>query len=112
MLKMMSENNIGTEATRVNAINSMVKDGGAVATALTDERGIALRTPVVLTSTQWAQGLVDKLPPSLLGSEMTSQVREAVDAVRAANVNTDPFFVGATKWILRVMPQEDEHIAA
>jgi len=108
MLKMMSENGIGTEATRVNSINSLLRDGVAAAIAQTDERGVALHAPMMLRATEWANELVDNLPASVLGSDMSNQVKVAQNALRGNDIETDRFLIDATKWILRVMPQEED----
>lgn len=105
MLKMMAVNGIGTEATRVSSINSLVKDSVAVASAQTDEHGGALHGPIVLRSTDWAQGLTSKLPASIMGGEMTSLVKAGQDAARRGDVNLDRHLLAATKWMLWVMPE-------
>ena len=105
ILKMVAENSIGTEATRVSSINSLVKDGVAVASEQTDAHGAVLRAPIILRSTDWAQGLASKLPASVMGGEMTLQVKAAQDAARHGDESLDRHLLDATKWMLWVMPE-------
>jgi DNA topoisomerase-3 len=105
MLKMMATNNLGTEATRVSAINSLVKDGVAVVSVPTDERDIVLPAPVVLSSTNWAQDIASKLPASILGEEMTTLVKSAQETARSGEVNLDRHLLDATKWMLWAIPE-------
>ena len=105
MLKMMSVNGIGTEATRVSSINSLVKDEVAVTSAQTDKHGVVLRAPIVLRSTGWAQDLASKLPASVLGDDMTSLIKSAQDSARREDMNLDRHLLAALKWILVVMPE-------
>lgn len=107
MLKMMAKEGVGTDATRVGSINSLVKDSVAVASAQPDEHGVVLRAPIVLRSTDWAQGIASKLPASVLGGEMTLQVKAGQDAARCLDADTDRYLLDATKWVLRVMPEPD-----
>ncbi len=104
MLKMMLENGIGTEATRVSSINSLLRDG--VATS-----GVAGRGPVVLRPTDWAQDVVANLPSSVLGNNMTGMVKAAQEAARHSGGNLDSHLLEANKWMVGVIP-ESESVAS
>jgi DNA topoisomerase IA len=102
MLKMMLINGIGTEATRVSSINSLVRDGVALASAPSNANG-----SVILRVTEWAQGIAAKLPTSLMGNEMTGLVTSAQDAARCGDGNPDRHLLEVIKWMLKVMPESE-----
>ena len=105
LLKLMSIHDIGTEATRVGAINSLVENGMAEAIMQTDDQGIELHAPVILRSTAWAKFLAKNLPPSVLGKDMAMKVKDAQATVRDDDSDAAHLLLDATKWILRVMPE-------
>lgn len=104
MLRWMSGQGIGTEATRAGAINSLESNGMAVVITQTDDFGKELRAPLVLKSTGWAKFLVRSLPPAILGSDMSMRVKAAQDAAKRGESDTDHHLLDATKWLLRVIP--------
>ena len=106
MLKMMLIDGIGTEATRVSSINSLMRDGMATASEPSNANG-----SVILHVTEWAQGVSAKLPASMMGNEMAKLVTSAQDAARRGDGNLDSYLLDAIKWMLKVMP-ESEVVAA
>jgi DNA topoisomerase-3 len=100
ILKLMLKNGIGTEATRVSSINSLLRDGVAVVS-------VHVGGPVILRATEWAQGIAAKLPASMMGNEMTLMVKSAQDAARRGDGNLDSYLLDVTKWILKVMPESE-----
>ena len=110
LLKFMSSQGIGTEATRAGSISNLVKDGMALSFTQIDSPDNLFRIPISLYSTDWANFLVNKLPPSILGSDMTDTVKAAQDAARLGETDTNKYLLDAVKWILRVIPDCQENI--
>jgi len=101
---MMMAQGIGTEATRVGAINSLEGNDMAVTITQTDDYGNELRAPLVLRSTKWAKYLVNNLPAAVLGTDMSMHVKAAQDAAKAGESDPNHHLLDATKWLLRVIP--------
>jgi DNA topoisomerase-3 len=110
LLQYMSLQGIGTEATRAVSICNLMKDGMALAFTQLESPDNLFRIPISLCSTSWAKLLVNNLPPSILGSDMTDMVKSAQDAARIGETDTNKYLLDATKWMLRVVPAFQENI--
>jgi DNA topoisomerase III len=93
LLRHMAEAGIGTEATRVDAINSLVKDQVAERTQV--RTGCSLE----LKPTEKGMHLIDRLPPSVTGHTMDNQLRNALNYVRTGQVDFAGHILNASKWI-------------
>lgn len=93
LLRHMAEMEIGTDATRVDAINNLVKDQVAERTQV--RTGCSLE----LSPTEKGMHLIDRLPPSVTGQTMDNQLRNALNYVRTGQVDFAGHLLNASKWL-------------
>ncbi len=93
LLRHMAETGIGTEATRVDAINSLAKN--QVAERMQTKPGCSLE----LRPTEKGMNLVDRLPSSVTGATMETQLRNALDYVRSGQADFEGHLRNAARWI-------------
>lgn len=103
LLRMMAKNGIGTEATRIEAINSLARDKVADLSTPKDEYGLDLRAPIVIKPTKWGKWLHAALPGQVIGPDMVNHVSAATDAARRGDVNIDRHLLNATMWLVKVI---------
>lgn len=89
LLRMMVEKGIGTEATRVEAVTSLTRNGMAVI-----RDGAFVPTPQGLR-------LLYALPPAVRGCDMEQMVQKAVAEARVSADSDGAALVGATKWLFK-----------
>lgn len=90
VLQMMVDNEIGTEATRIDAITNMTFDK------------VAMLNMGAFCATSAGHQIAGTLPVGL-GQEMSRIVKEAVSQVRDHNGNGSAHLLGATKWLAKVI---------
>ena len=110
MLRMMETIGIGTEATRVEAISSLVRERVADVSEQFDERGTALRKSLILGSTGTGRGLIGRLPDSVTGQAMEQQLNKALASVRGGQSDFSVHLINATKWIAHTIHAGAENI--
>jgi DNA topoisomerase IA len=93
LLRHMASAGIGTEATRVEAINTLVKDQVAKRTEAKTGRSL------VLSPTEIGMHLIDRLPPSITGSAMENMLRNALKNVRSGQASLSGHLHEAFKWL-------------
>lgn len=93
LLRHMAETGIGTEATRVDAINSLVKN--QVAERMQAKPGCSLE----LRPTEKGMDLIERLPSSVTGTTMETQLRNALDYVRSGQVDFEGHVKNAARWL-------------
>ena len=93
LLRHMAETGIGTEATRVDAINSLVKNQVA------EYRQVKPGCSLELRPTVAGMALIDRLPPSVTGTIMENQLRNALDYVRSGQADFEGHVRNAAKWL-------------
>lgn len=81
LLRHMAETGIGTEATRVDAINSLVKNQVA------ERMHVKLDCSLELRPTEKGMNLIERLPSSVTGTTMETQLRNALDYVRSGQAD-------------------------
>lgn len=89
LLRMMVEKSIGTEATRVDAITSLTRNGMVV-----------IRDGGFVPTVQGLR-LLHALPASVRGDDMENMVQKAVAGARASADDGGAALVGAAKWLFR-----------
>ena len=103
LLTMMAKNNIGTEATRVEAINSLTRNKVAVSLTQMDDYEHELGLPNVIKPTQWGKWLHASLHPSVTSQHMVDHVSAATEAARRGDINLNQHFLIATQWLVKVI---------
>ncbi|MBU1775160.1 MAG: hypothetical protein KJ899_00765, partial [Gammaproteobacteria bacterium] len=93
LLRHMAEAEIGTEATRVDAINNLVKD------QVVERRQVKTKCSLELSPTEKGMHLIDRLPPSVTGHTMDTQLRNALNYVRTGQVDFAGHLLNASKWL-------------
>lgn len=93
LLRHMAETGIGTEATRVDAINSLVRN--QVAERMHIKPGCSLE----LRPTEKGMDLIERLPSSVTGTTMETQLRNALDYVRSGHVDFEGHLRNAARWL-------------
>ncbi len=93
LLRHMAETGIGTEATRVDAINSLVKN--QVAERTQTKPGCSLE----LRPTEQGMNLIERLPSSVTGTTMEMQLRNALDHVRSGQADFEGHLRNAARWL-------------
>lgn len=90
LLKMMVDNGIGTEATRVDAIASLVRD--RVATFDSNQ----------LRPASTGRDLIERLPAGMI-EEMSRKTQEAIEQVKRDGGNGTTQLLSATKWLAKLI---------
>ena len=93
LLRHMAETEIGTEATRVDAINSLVRN--QVAERMQARPGCSLE----LRPTEKGMNLIQRLPSSVTGTTMETQLRNALDYVRSGQADFEGHLRNAARWL-------------
>jgi DNA topoisomerase IA len=93
LLRYMAETGIGTEATRVDAINHLVKN--QVAERVQAEPGCSRE----LRPTEKGMNLIERLPSSVTGITKESQLRNALDYVRSGQADFEGHLKNPAKWL-------------
>lgn len=93
LLRHMASAGIGTEATRVEAINTLVKDQVANRTE------VKTKWSLELSPTESGMHLIDHLPSSITGSAMENMLRNALKNVRNGQVSLSGHLLDAFKWL-------------
>lgn len=96
MLRHMESLGIGTEATRVDAINGMAKERVAASVEQAHQSK-------VLSPTMTGIKLIASLPSAVTGSNMEDQVQKALRSVRGGRFEFSNHLLDATKWLARVI---------
>jgi len=103
LLTMMANNGIGTEATRVEAINSLTRDKVAVSLTQMDDYEHKLGLPNIIKPTQWGRSLHSSLPPAVTGQHMVVHVSAATEAARRGDPNLNQHLLLAAQWLLKTI---------
>jgi DNA topoisomerase-3 len=93
LLRHMACAGMGTEATRVDAINTLVQGQVAKRTQ------VNTKCSLELSPTESGMDLIEWLPPSVTGSDMESMLRNALKHVRNGQVNLSGHLLDAFKWL-------------
>lgn len=93
LLRHMARTGIGTEATRVYAIKTLVDDQVAKRTRVKTKRSLEL------SPTESGASLIDRLPTSVTGTAMQDMLRNALKNARNGQVNLSGHLLGACKWL-------------
>lgn len=91
LLRWMDELGIGTDATRVESIGSLVRDG------------VAIMKDGVFYPSNAGIGMINALGQDICGNCMTDLMSDAIENARHGK-NTDTNLLNAIKWIVKVMP--------
>jgi DNA topoisomerase IA len=103
LITLMAKNNIGTEATRVDAINSLARDKVADSLTQVDDYANNLGLPNVIKPTNWGKWLHSALPPTVTSQHMVVHVSAATEAARRGDFNPDQHLIIATQWLLKAI---------
>ncbi len=93
LLRHMASAGIGTEATRVEAINTLVRDQVA------NRIEVKTKWSLEVSPTESGMHLLGQLPPSITGSAMENMLRNALKNVRNGQVGLSGHLHDAFKWL-------------
>lgn len=93
LLRHMAKAEIGTEATRVGAINNLIINQVA------ERKQVKSRCSQELSPSEKGMSLIERLPPSVTGSTMENQLRNALIYVRSGQADLTGHLRNASKWL-------------
>lgn len=92
ILRRMVDMNVGTEATRVDAIGGLYKD---LVASVDGAR--------VVQPSSTGKALIERLPQSVRGDAMETMIQKAQNSVRQGQQDFSPNLIAATKWLAKTI---------
>lgn len=105
LLRMMAEKGIGTEATRVSAIASLIKEKLIEVIRQEDHENVPQGRSRTIRSTELGRQLIQKLPSAITGEAMETQLQQTLVKMRSGQSDESTCLMDATKWIANTIHQ-------
>jgi DNA topoisomerase-3 len=103
LLHFMAKNGIGTEATRVAAIASLVKEKLIEVIPQTEHDGVPFKRSRTVRSTILGRKLINKLPESVTGNSMEFKLQEILKNVRSGNPDMAEHLIRTSEWLAKII---------